>query len=95
MATDAMRPRGSLASSDRDEIGARSRVEGASDEDGALVVEVGSGVGQPGSAVLARAGYDTAPAISDRLTQLGGTSESHELTDEAVEAAGATDTAAV
>jgi hypothetical protein len=30
---------------------------------------------------------DTAPAISDRLTQLGGASESHELTDDALEAA--------
>ena len=33
--------------------------------------------------------YDTAPAISDRLTQLGGTPESHELTDEALQTAGA------
>jgi hypothetical protein len=39
--------------------------------------------------------YDTAPALSDRLTQLGGTSESHELTDDALRAAGATETAAV
>src|SRR3954453_2080933 len=31
---------------------------------------------------------DTAPAISDFLTQRGGATESHELTDEAVEAAG-------
>jgi hypothetical protein len=30
---------------------------------------------------------DTASAVSDRLTQLGGTTESHELTDEALEAA--------
>jgi hypothetical protein len=35
------------------------------------------------------------PAIFDRLTQLGGASERHELTDEALEAAAATDTAAV
>ena len=32
---------------------------------------------------------DTAPAISDKLTQLGGTSESHDVTDEAMEAAAA------
>ena len=38
---------------------------------------------------------DTAPAISDRLTQLGGTTERHELTDDALQAAEATDTAAV
>ena len=38
--------------------------------------------------------FDTAPAISERLTQLGGTSESHELTDDALEAA-STATAAV
>ena len=31
--------------------------------------------------------FDPAPAISDRLTQLGGTPETHELTDEAIEAA--------
>jgi hypothetical protein len=37
---------------------------------------------------------DTAPAISDRLTQLGGTSESHELSDEALQAAGAATSAA-
>jgi len=36
---------------------------------------------------------DTASAIADRLTQLGGASERHEVTDEALEAAG--DTAAV
>ncbi len=30
---------------------------------------------------------DSAPAISDRITQLGGASEVHELSDEAVEAA--------
>ena len=30
---------------------------------------------------------DTASAVSDRLTQLGGTTESHELSDDALEAA--------
>ena len=39
------------------------------------------------AAVGVMAGFDTAPAISDRLTQLGGTPETHELTDEAIEAA--------
>jgi hypothetical protein len=33
--------------------------------------------------------YDTASAISDRLAQLGGSSETHELSDEAIEAAAA------
>ena len=32
---------------------------------------------------------DTAPAISDRLTQLGGAPEAHELSDEALETAAA------
>jgi hypothetical protein len=36
---------------------------------------------------------DTAPAISDRLTQLGGTPEAHELSDEALQTA-ATNTSA-
>jgi uncharacterized membrane protein len=36
---------------------------------------------------------DTAPAISDRLTQLGGTTERHELTDDALEAASTATTA--
>jgi hypothetical protein len=31
--------------------------------------------------------FDTAPAISDRLSQAGGATESYELTDEALEAA--------
>jgi hypothetical protein len=31
--------------------------------------------------------YDTAPVISDRLTELGGTPEAHELSDEATQAA--------
>ena len=47
------------------------------------------------AAVGVMAHFDTAPAISDRLTQLGGTAERHELTDEALEAAGAADRAAV
>jgi hypothetical protein len=37
--------------------------------------------------VLAK--YDTAPAISEKLTQLGGVPEAHELSDEALEAAAA------
>jgi len=41
------------------------------------------------AAVGVLAHYDSAPAISDRLTQLGGSSESHELSDEALEAAAA------
>jgi hypothetical protein len=42
------------------------------------------------AAVGVMAHFDTAPAVSDRLTQLGGTTERHELTDEALEAAGET-----
>ena len=58
---------------------------GLSDADKArLTVELNEGK----AAVGAMAHYDTAPAISDRLTQLGGTPERHELTDEAMEAAG-------
>jgi hypothetical protein len=49
-----------------------------------LTVELNSGKAAVG--VLAHA--DTAPAISDRLTQLGGTPEDHVLTDEALETAG-------
>ena len=45
------------------------------------------------AAVAVMAPFDTAPAISDRLTQLGGAPERYELTDEALEAA-ASDTAA-
>jgi len=41
------------------------------------------------AAVGVLAHVDTAPAISDRLTQLGGTAQAHELTDEALEAAAA------
>jgi hypothetical protein len=47
------------------------------------------------AAVGVMAHFDTAPAIAERLTQLGGTPERHELTDEALEAAAATDRAAV
>jgi hypothetical protein len=63
---------------------------GLSDADKArLTVEL-SGTGKAAVGVMAH--HDTAPAISDRLTQLGGTAERHELTDEALQAAG--DTAA-
>jgi hypothetical protein len=66
---------------------------GLSDGDKArLTVEL-SGTGKAAVGVMAH--EDTASAISDRLTQLGGASERHELTDEALEAAEATDTAAV
>ena len=59
---------------------------GLSDADKArLTVELNAGK----AAVAVMAHSDTAPAISDELTQLGGTSESHELTDEALQAAGA------
>ena len=59
---------------------------GLSDADKArLTVELNSGK----AAVGVMAHSDTAPAISDELTQLGGTSESHELSDEALETAGA------
>src|SRR4051812_18334228 len=65
---------------------------GMSDADKArLTVELNAGK----AAVGVMAHFDTAPAISDRLTQLGGTSERHELTDDALEAAGAMDEAAV
>ncbi len=66
---------------------------GLSDGDKArLTVEL-SGTGKAAVGVMAH--YDTAPAISDRLTQLGGTSERYELSDEALQAAAATDTGAV
>ena len=59
---------------------------GLSDADKArLTVELNAGK----AAVAVMAHSDTAPAISDELTQLGGTSESHELSDEALQAAGA------
>ena len=64
---------------------------GLSDADKArLTVELNAGK----AAVGVMAPFDTAPAISDRLTQLGGTPERYELTDEALQAAEATDTAA-
>jgi len=63
---------------------------GLSDGDKArLTVELNAGKAAVG--VLAHS--DSAPAISDRLTQLGGTPEAHELTDEALQTA-ATDTTA-
>lgn len=43
--------------------------------------------GKAAVGVLAR--FDTAPAISDRLIQLGGTAEAHEVSDEALQAAAA------
>jgi hypothetical protein len=65
---------------------------GLSDADKArLTVDLNAGK----AAVGVMAHFDTAPAISDRLTQLGGAPESHELTDQALEAAGPADTAAV
>ena len=39
------------------------------------------------AAVAVMAPFDVAPAISDRLMQLGGQPETHELTDDAFEAA--------
>jgi|1185.fasta_scaffold200865_2 hypothetical protein len=47
------------------------------------------------AAVAVMAHFDTAPAIADRLTQLGGAPESYPLADEALEAAGETTEAAV
>jgi hypothetical protein len=41
------------------------------------------------AAVGVPAHFDTAPAVSDRLIQLGGTAEAHQLTDEALQAAAA------
>jgi hypothetical protein len=59
---------------------------GLSDADKArLTVDLNAGKAAVG--VLAH--FDSAPAISDRLTQLGGSSESHELSDEALEVASA------
>ena len=58
---------------------------GLSDADKArLTVEL-SGTGKAAVGVMAH--DDTASAISDRLTQLGGATESHELSDDALEAA--------
>ena len=57
---------------------------GLSDADKArLTTELTAGKAAVG--VLAH--FDTAPAISDQLTELGGNSEAHELSDEAIEAA--------
>ena len=57
---------------------------GLSDADkGRLSLDLNAGKAAVG--VLAHS--DSAPAISDRITQLGGASEVHELSDEAVEAA--------
>jgi len=65
---------------------------GLSDADKArLSVDLNAGK----AAVGVMADFETAPAISDRLSQLGGASERHELTDDALQAAGAADTAAV
>lgn len=65
---------------------------GLSDADKArLTVELNAGK----AAVGAMSKADTAPAISDFLTEQGGAPEVHELSDEAVQAAEATDAAAV
>ena len=65
---------------------------GLSDADKArLTVELNSG--KAAVAVMARS--DTASAIADHLAQLGGASEHHELTEDALKAAAATNTAAV
>jgi uncharacterized membrane protein len=59
---------------------------GLTDADKArLTVELTDGKAAVG--VLAHS--DTAPAVSDRLTQLGGTAGTHQLTDEALDAAAA------
>jgi uncharacterized membrane protein len=64
---------------------------GLSDADKArLTVDLNAGK----AAVAVMAHHDTAAAVSDRLAQLGGTPESHELTDEALQTAGATSSAA-
>ena len=57
---------------------------GLSDADKArITVELNAG--KAAVAVMARS--DTVSAISDKLTQLGGASESHEISDEALQAA--------
>ena len=57
---------------------------GLSDADKArLTVELNAGK----AAVGVLASFETAPAISDRLTQLGATSETHGLTEDALQAA--------
>jgi uncharacterized membrane protein len=59
---------------------------GLSDADKArLTVELNAGK----AAVAVMAKSDTVAPISDELTRLGGASESHELSDEALQAAGA------
>ena len=64
---------------------------GLSDADKArLNVELTGGKAAVG--VLAH--FDTAPAVSARITQLGGAPEAHELSDEALEAAAADPSAA-
>jgi hypothetical protein len=64
---------------------------GLSDADKArLTVDMNAGKAAVG--VLAHS--DTASAISDRLAQLGGTPEAHELTDEALQTAAADTSAA-
>ena len=63
---------------------------GLSDADKSrLTVELNAG--KAGVGVMAP--FDTAPAISDRLAQAGGTPERYDLTDEALQAAEATDPA--
>jgi hypothetical protein len=65
-------------------VGALHKNLGLSDADKArLTVDLQSGK----AAVGVMSHYDTVPAISDRLTQLGGATQSLELTDDAVEAA--------
>ncbi len=65
---------------------------GLSDGDKArLTVELQAGK----AAVGVMAHPDTASAIADRLTQLGGAPERHEVSDEALQAAEAADTPAV
>lgn len=64
---------------------------GLSDADKArLTTELTAGKAAVG--VLAK--FDVAPAISDQLTELGGTPEAHELSDEALQAAAADTSAA-
>jgi uncharacterized membrane protein len=63
---------------------------GLSDADKAhITVELNAGK----AAVGVMAHSDTAPAVADRLAQLGGTPERYDLTDEALEAADAKDPA--
>src|SRR3954454_18243095 len=65
---------------------------GLSDADKArLSVDLNAGK----AAVGVMADYETAPAISDRLGQLGGATERHDLSDDALKAAGAVEPAAV